>query len=369
MKKKIKSLNLIFIKRIILLITFLLAPFEAKTNDFNQNLKWKRVDSEIFLKDVNDFNQSLKWKRVDSEIFLKDVNKLMNFKGSKELLNFSLTKFNPHVRAAGRGITIDNVLYPEISNYVPNAFVEDPNINFTLTSRFISRTRSFGCRGDLLNCADGILNLNYTFVNLDEISFGINYTVQSLTSRRGGTKIGEGGAMGFKLAKEITDNWSIALGGENIVHFDEHSDLGRNFYLVSSNYFPINDSNNAPLVFLNFGIGSDFFAYKGNGNLGTINCLGSNTLTIPNSNNCKLGIISSASILFNEHIGFVIEWFGYGLGAGFSTKPLKNYPLTFSIYATDFLGDFPKYINDGNTSKCSDDICETRFYGNISISF
>ena len=348
MQNKVKKLNLIFIKTLILLISVLFTPFEAKTNNLNQKLKWERVDSKVFQ---------------------EDVDKLLDFKDSKKLLNYSLTKFNPRVRAAGRNITINDVLYPEISNYVPNGFVEDPNKSFTITSKFISKTRSYGCEGDLLNCADGILNINYNFVNLDKLSFGLNYTIQSLTSRRGGTEIGEGGSMGFKLAKEISENWSIALGGENIIHFDDHTDLGRNFYLVSSNFFPINDSDNSPLLFLTFGVGSDFFGYKGNGNLGTINCLGNNTLTVPDSNDCQLGLISSASILFNEHLGLVAEWFGYSFGAGISTKPIKNYPLTFSIYATDFLGDFPKYINDGKNSKCSNDICETRFYGNISISF
>ena len=277
--------------------------------------------------------------------------------------------FNPKVRSVGRNITIDNVLYPEISNYVPNAFVADPYKRFNISTKFINKTRSSTCKGSLVNCGDLNLNLNYGLINLNKYSLGINYTMQSLSDRRaGGTEFGEGQSMGLKLAKEISDNWSIAIGGENIIHMDEHTDLGRNFYLISSSYHSLNGTNNWPLLFLNYGIGTDFYGYKGNGNLGTISCLGNNTLTGSGTNDCSVGFISSANILFNERVGIVAEWFGYGFGVGISSKPLKKYPITFSIYATDFLGNFPKYINDGNSSKCSYDICETRFYGNISIS-
>ena len=84
---------------------------------------------------------------------------------------------------------------------------------------------------------------------------------------------------------------------------------------------------------------------------------------------CQVGPIGSLALVFNERFSIVNEWFGYGFGLGISTKPLKTFPMTLSLYATDFLGDTPSYINDGNSSKCSDNICETRFYGNISFSF
>ena len=319
---------------------------------------------------TNELISSLKWEKVNSESFFDDFIKNYQYQEDfKQLKKIAKKKPNSKIRATGRNITINNILYPEISNYVPNAFVQDPHSKFNFSTRLISKTRSSTCKGSVINCGDGILNISYGLLNTENASFSIDYTIQSLSSRRKGTKIGEGQSMGFKLAKEINPKWSVALGGDHIIHFDESTDLGRNFYLISSHFYSFNKSLNSPKFFVNFGIGSDFFGYKGNGNLGQINCIGNNTLTRPGSTNCNIGIITSASIIFNENLGLVTEWFGYGFGLGVSTKPLKNFPMTVSLYATDFLGDTPGYINDGNSSKCSDSICETRFYGNISFSF
>ena len=58
-------------------------------------------------------------------------------------------------------------------------------------------------------------------------------------------------------------------------------------------------------------------------------------------------------------------WFGYGYGTGISFKPLNDYPLSISIMATDYINDFPRYAKD----YCISNLCETRYYGNVSISF
>ena len=63
----------------------------------------------------------------------------------------------------------------------------------------------------MINCGDGILNISYGLLNNETSSLSFDYTIQSLTSRRKGTKIGEGKSMGFKLAKELNPNWSLAL--------------------------------------------------------------------------------------------------------------------------------------------------------------
>ena len=351
MVNKFFFLNANFIKYLVIFVVFqsLSFAFKGNTNELISQLKWEKVDSESFL---DEFTEIYQYEN-DIKKFSKNNNKNSPVK----------------VKASGRNITINNIVYPEISNYVPNAFVQDSNYKFNVSTRLISKTRSSTCKGSLFYCGDGILNISYGLFNTESSSLSIDYTIQSLTSRRKGTKIGEATSMGFKLAKELNPNWSVALGGDNVIHFDGLTDLGRNFYLISSHFYSINDSSNSPKIFLNFGIGSDFFGYKGNGNLGQINCFGNNTLTGEGSANCNIGVISSASIIFNENFGLVTEWFGYGFGLGISTKPLRTFPMTLSLYATDFLGDTPGYINDGNSSKCSDSICETRFYGNISFSF
>ena len=119
------------------------------------------------------------------------------------------------------------------------------------------------------------------------------------------------------------------------------------------------------ILFLNAGIGSDFYVYKGNGFLGKTKCFGTPNLTGEGSNKCSWGPIGSLGLAINEKISLNTEWFGYGYGAGISLRPLKFSPITFSLYATDFISSFPSYLEEG----CPNNSCETRFYGSINLNF
>ncbi len=269
------------------------------------------------------------------------------------------------VRAIGRSVIINDYIYPEISNYVPNAFVEDWRKTFTLSTRGISATRHCHGKNFSSGCIDGVLDLDFNLVNADKFSFNPKINVQSLTGRN--SSIGEGVNLGFKTAYKFSDKWSFAFGGENIIHFDKTVDLGRNFYLVGSTYKPLNKSlkKKGPILFLNAGIGTDFYGYKGNGYLGNVNCFGKPNLTGEGSNNCNIGPIGSISIAFNDRFSFNNEWFGYGYGTGFSVRPIKDSSLSLSIYATDYIKGFPKYSKDW----CPNNTCKTRFYGSISLTY
>ena len=121
------------------------------------------------------------------------------------------------------------------------------------------------------------------------------------------------------------------------------------------------------MLVLSGGLGSDFYGYKGNGFLGSTYCLGGNTLTGDGSNICQWGPIGSISYVFNHKLAINAEWFGYGYGAGFSVRPFTNKPLSLSLYATDFIRNFPKYIDTGG-GQCNPD-CNTRYYGGLTLSF
>ena len=78
----------------------------------------------------------MNWHEVDTEEIYKDQLKIKNI--GKKINTFS-------VRSMGKGVTVNGSYYPDISNYVPNAYVEDPNKFFGLSTRGISKTRS--CKG------------------------------------------------------------------------------------------------------------------------------------------------------------------------------------------------------------------------------
>ena len=345
-----KNIKLIFV---IMSILFGSLNASIKVENFKDNanmisqLNWKPLDKKYT-------ESNLLWKESSDE-----VNKKVKSQSYKDISNTSRRFYD--IKSTGKSININNKLYPEISNYVPNGFIEDWEKAFTASFRGISQTRH--CSFNKGGCYDGVLDIDFNLINLEDFSFNPKINIQSLTNR--GTKRGQGISLGFKAAKNISPKWSIAFGGENIIHFDDTIDLGRNFYLVSSTYIPLaNYKNSIPsMIFINAGVGSDFFGYKGNGFIGTTSCLGKPTLTGEGSENCNWGPIGSIAFVFNERFSLINEWFGYSYGSGFSYKPFRDSSVVFSIYATDFINGFPKYASEG----CPDNSCSTRFYGSLSL--
>ena len=242
--------------------------------------------------------------------------------------------------------------------------MEDPNKSFGLSTRAISKTRFCNGKNFSKGCIDGVLDLDFKLFNNNEFSIYPKINVQSLSNR--GTNFGDGLSLGIKIANEISPNWSIAFGGENILHFDETIDLGHNFFVMSSTYLPLNSKKNSNILFLNLGLGSDFYGYKGNGFLFRTPC-GNNSLTGTNEepNSCSWGPIGSVSYAFNNRFSIISEWFGYSYGAGFSIRPFNENSLSLSLFATDFIKGFPKYAEE----HCANRLCETRFYGSIGLNF
>ena len=299
--------------------------------------------------------EQLNWYEADSEGIYKEQIKIKYINKKSNIFS---------VRSIGKAVTINGFNYPDISNYVPNAYVEDPNKFFGLSARGISKTRFCNGNNFSSSCIDGILDLDFKLFNNNNFSIYPKINIQSLTNR--GTNFGDGVSIGVKVAKELSPNWSLAFGGENIFHFDKTIDLGHNFYVVASTYIPLSNSEKSNILFLNAGIGSDFYGYKGNGFLFRTPC-GNNSLTGTSDqpNSCSWGPIGSVAYSFNDRFSIISEWFGYSYGAGFSVRPFRDNSLSLSLFATDFIKGFPKYAED----YCSGGICQTRFYGSMSINF
>ena len=359
----------------IFLTVFLLATLSIRTYSETLSKKVNKEDNLIWK-----IEETIKIKKRDNLIWkIEETNKATNplWKGDKRKITkekipkFSNFEKNDYfIRAIGRGITVNSLIYPSISNYVPNGYVEDRFKTLTISTRGISKIRHCNGPNFSKNCADAVMDIDFNLINKDSFSFNPKLTIQSLTNRklglsRTGTEIGEASSLGFKAAKEFNPKWSIAIGGENIIHLDSKSDLGRNFYIVTSTYYPINKNKEPSILFFNAGIGSDFYGYKGNGYLGNINCLGTPNLTGNGENTCSIGPITSIALAFNSRVSLVSEWFGYGYGAGVSLRPFRKKAVDFSLFATDFIKGFPKYMEEN----CPHKSCSTRFYGSVNITF
>jgi hypothetical protein len=274
------------------------------------------------------------------------------------------------LRSISRGISVNGYPYPDTSIYVPNGYAQDKQALLTFGLNGTSRIRYCDTANQpWLNCSDAELMLELTPFRGDNASLGFNWTVQSLTSRNQGTRaFTDAQSFGFRAAYNITPTIGFAIGGEQVLHLDNKTDLGHNFYAVLSQALPLGPGEKPPMLIATTGVGTDFFAYGGNGTLGTINCGGGNSLTsttYPKGTDCKVGPISSLSLALNDRFALGLEWFGYGFGAGVSLRPMREVPLTLTLYATDFLGNYPAYI--GQT--CPNGSCTARYYGKFSLSF
>ena len=272
------------------------------------------------------------------------------------------------VRGVGRGFTVNGNPYPDISLKLPNAFAIDRQFTFSgqLAGTSRNRTCKVGEGQDWSQCADGELFFEITPLKGENASLGINWTIQSLSNRNGSS--GTGQSLGFKGALNLTPTLGLAFGGEQIIQFDNNTDLGRNYYLLLSQAVPLSRGEKPAMLVATAGIGSDAFGYGGNGVLGSTNCIGGGNISsknYPKGTDCYWGPVGALSVAINDRLSIGAEWFGYGIGAGISLRPFSDLPLTATFYATDFLGNTPSYIQD----TCTTDPCETRYYGRLTYSF
>lgn len=274
------------------------------------------------------------------------------------------------VRGMARGITVNGIPYPPVGVQVPNGFSQDPQFTVSTSLAWVNRTRSCGDGGNnsTSNCGDAEFYLDVTPLKGENASMGFQYAIQSLTNRNNNTKIFAGQSLGFRTDLSLSPTTGIAFGGEHIIQFDDTIDLGRNFYLVLSQAIPLNQAENPMMLVATAGIGSDFYGYGGNGTIGSTDCLSGNNVSsrnYPSGRDCHWGPIGSINLSFGRQLGLGMEWFGYGIGAGISMVPFTSLPLSFSFYATDFLGNTPSYIQ----GLCTDDPCSARFYGQATLNF
>jgi len=270
------------------------------------------------------------------------------------------------VRGLARDLTVNGRVYPAAVFQVPNGFAQDQRLWGSVTGVGISRTRP--CSNDTLDCADAQMYVDVAPLRVGPASLALQWGVQSLSSRNSGTPAFSGQHLGFRAAVNLGPQTGLAIGGEQVVQFDDKIDLGRDFYAVLSQAVPLAAGERPPLLVATAGVGSDLYGYKGNGWLGRTSCGGSRAITsntYPSGSDCTWGPIGSLGLFLNDRISVGAEWFGYGFTAGVAVKPFGDWPLTLSVLATDFLGNTPGYIQDD----CPDRSCSTRLYGRLTQSF
>ena len=145
------ALSFAFFKRLCFIVLFLFFVFDYPIKgDQNIDLRYKTKNKFANLDWDLDNNKSnfekIRWQLDEASYPNYKLVKPRNIYSRKSI----------KVKGIGKAVTINGNPYPEISNYVPNGFVEDWQKNITLSTRAISKVRS--CNGDNFSaeCVDGI---------------------------------------------------------------------------------------------------------------------------------------------------------------------------------------------------------------------
>jgi hypothetical protein len=258
------------------------------------------------------------------------------------------------VMALSRGITVNRVLYPDVSLTIPNGFKRDPQHFFSVAIDGAERIRKFASNCNRSDCSDAELNAELALLQSGPVSLELLYNLASVSNRNGGLT---GQSFGFRFAGNVTDNVGIAIGGESLVSLDSNTCVdvtsncgqlkGKTLYAVASAAFPLSNNPNPPVLTFTGGAGSGYYGFNGT------------------ASTSQWGPIASVAYAFNERISIGVEYSGYAISSGISFIPVKSFPLTASIYATDFLGNVPNNIDES----CYNQSCSARVLGRLTFSF
>lgn len=185
----------------------------------------------------------------------------------------------------GSMIQIGETVYPNLGF---NALQRHPDswVSAALVAIDDSRVGSPNCKtGEFFDeCADALIEARVKLWNSPALSFDLHWTMHSLSGEGSpfnftigdqnfgnedtGTKFGEGQSIGFVLSKNFGKTFGMTLAGYRLFHFDETTDLARNFALYGTKVFRLNDTLVPPIISVSLGLMTDVF--NDQTNIGTV---------------------------------------------------------------------------------------------------
>ena len=314
---------------------------ENKDNQKNNNLIWEKVKTY-----ENDNKSEIEWEKFNDQIDF-----LLNDKG----INNSINSFN-------RSIVInDKDVGPDITFLVPIGFKSSEEMRLDFSIRGWNRRPK---NSDLFawNNGDAVGQAFLNIFNNEKTSFGLSLGVRSLYSGSqfsgGTTSVGEGLSMGFRIDRALSDSSGLALGAEQLIHFDDTTDTGRDIYITYSKAFwSKKDENVFPFTVLTGGIGTGYLALWEDTKFACSDLFGGAGIDVNNYNQLCWGPFGAVSFVFNNKFSSFIEYNNYSFMIGSSIAPTNKIRLTFGLTLAESFDDY---------DFSSDDF---RWFSRISLGF
>ncbi len=330
------------------------SKYNIKNKEFYSNIKWKKVNQE------KQYENEIIWKKSDS-IPLE-----------KEYFIFEKTNkyLPPKLGILGRSIVFDNsIVGPDISWIVPPGLAWNKKYKFDFLARGHNtripepETKNFFGWND----GDAVGLFSYQFLQFKQSSLGLNIGVRSLYNGDkaigGTTGLGEGLSSGFRWDYALSDRSGFAFGAEQLIHFNNDTDTGRNIYLTASKaWWKGKDelgNDSFPLYVGTAGLGTGRMA------VGTLKGLcselfgGSGTETQHKRRLCWAPVFSLARV-HNEKFSSYLEYNSRFFLFGSSLAPFKKVPLR---------GNFALILSDHIDNYKLHNFSELNWVFNVSIGF
>ncbi len=294
-------------------------------------LKWKKLQPKSYK------NPKIIWQRYQGENF-KIMDKKYSIKKKIDPLPVVINSLN-------RSVVFNNdKVGPDISWLVP------PGLSWNNKYLFDGSVRGHNRRdkGESFlgwNGGDAVGQFYYHFFKKGKYGLGLNLGMRSVYegSMPGGTtSIGEGLSSGFRMDYELSNSAGIALGAEQLVHFDGETDTGRDLYVTASKGFWKNgEEGKFPLNIFTAGFGTGKMAEGNVKGLCSDLFGGSGTEVAHQRSLCWAPIFSIAKV-YDENISTFFEYNSKWFLLGTSYAPFKRVPAraTFAIQLSDHIDNY-----------------------------
>lgn len=295
-----------------------------------QEISWERINKKKY--------EEIIWERFNTNKF--DEN-FFEFKNKQEK-TYTLNSLNRSI------VFNNNLIGPDISWIVPNGFKWNKKYKFDFSFRghntVIPEPKEKNFFG--WNNGDALGLISYQLLDNEKTSFGLNLGIRSLykgnQAAGGSTSIGEGISSGFRWDYAITDTSGLAFGAEQLIHYDDKTDSGRNLYITASKGWwssKDKDMDLFPLYIATAGLGTGRMA------VGTVKGLCSKKISsgteFVHRDLCWSPIFSLASV-WNHKLSTFFEYNSRFFILGTSLAPSQNVPLrgTFALILSDHVDNY-----------------------------
>ena len=168
-------------------------------------------------------------------------------------------------------------------------------------------------------------------------------SIQVLPNLSGGSSsFGEGLSMGFRYDHKINNLSGLAIGGEQILHFDGLTDTGRDFYITASKAWPSKNNDNYFPIYIATGGFATGKMSEGNIKGFCSNLFGGSGTEIFYQRSLCWAPVFSISKVYNPYFSNFFEYNSKHFLFGNSLAPFNNIPLrgTFAFVLSDHIDNY-----------------------------